>query len=632
MRISKKHRVFFFVLMCLIATSVWSTPILQIDNSNQLTFSGTLDLLRDSESALTINQVISRTEQFTEIEGFPALGYTSETYWFKANIHRTPDMPKEWVLKINPAYLDNVNLWQYTNGNLSQVKKLGRRSPILHAYKIPQPLQTIINVPAGDSSLYFQLQTGTTSTLIAHLIQPDVFLVQEYRSGIYKGIFVGIIILAVLFNILSGLITRVTLPLYFAAYLGFGLISFMDGGGIITHYFHQTWSLTEWRPLGFFAGLTWVFAYILFIQQFEIRKRYPILFRFCQVLVIFCCVVSLAALLGGYWYNYALRAVGPYIIFVTILCLKPALYFVRYGTSISERFVGVSFILYAWFSTLNIVTTQGWLPSNLHYILSSAYGAALQMIVLQLAIVFRVRDLMLAHRVAVGEVVKERGIREEQAQFLSMINHEIRTPLSVIDMATQSIRILDKQPNDDRDLRYSRIQSAVRRMTTLLELGKKKSNEDDELWSANEGLVDIVALTQKIKNELSTDDQLRLRINNKVTSILVPGNTSALKLTFFNLIENALKYSESHLPVTITVIQKNNALQWQIYDLGQGVAPSQVDKIFDKFYRAGDISGKSGLGLGLYISRMIILRHKGSLNCRQDIDNGACFVCLLPIK
>lgn len=631
MRINNKYRIYFFILMSLIATKVWSAPILQIDNSHQITFSGALELLRDSKSALTINQVISRTEQFTEIEGFPALGYTSETYWFKANIHRTPDMPKEWVLKINPAYLDKVNLWQYTNGKLSQGKKIGRRSPILHAYKIPQPLQTIISVPVGDSSLYFQLQTGTTSTLIAHLIQPDIFLVQEYRSGIYKGIFVGIIILAVLFNILSGLITRVTLPLYFAAYLGFGLISFMDGGGIITHYFHQTWSLTEWRPLGFFAGLTWIFAYILFIQQFEIRKRYPILFRFCQVLLIFCCVVSLAALLGGYWYNYALRAVGPYIIFVTVLCLKPALYFVHYGTSISERFVGVSFILYAWLSTLNIVTTQGWLPSNLHYILSSAYGAALQMIVLQLAIVFRVRELMLAHRVAVDEVVKERDIREEQAQFLSMINHEIRTPLSVIDMATQSIRILDKQQNDDRELRYSRIQNAVRRMTTLLELGKKKSSEDETLWSANEGLVDIVALTQQIINEQSTDQKRRLTVINKAASTLVLGNDSALKLTFFNLIENALKYSASDLPVTIMITRTNSTLQWLITDLGQGVAPNQVDKIFDKFYRAGDISGTSGLGLGLYISRMIIQRHKGSLNYRQDVASGACFECLFPI-
>ncbi|MGI9273486.1 MAG: sensor histidine kinase [Endozoicomonas sp.] len=80
--------------------------------------------------------------------------------------------------------------------------------------------------------------------------------------------------------------------------------------------------------------------------------------------------------------------------------------------------------------------------------------------------------------------------------------------------------------------------------------------------------------------------------------------------------------------VKITVARQQEQLIWQVDDSGPGIPEGQRLKVFEKFHRAGETSSKPGLGLGLYIVKEVIDRHRGRIDCMESALGGACFRCV----
>jgi signal transduction histidine kinase len=104
-----------------------------------------------------------------------------------------------------------------------------------------------------------------------------------------------------------------------------------------------------------------------------------------------------------------------------------------------------------------------------------------------------------------------------------------------------------------------------------------------------------------------------------------------LEQVLTNLLDNAMKYSPDGGPIEVTLSQREGLVELAVRDHGLGIPPERRERIFERFYQAHADSNRSGLGLGLYLSRQIAEQHGGTLRAEFPTGGGACFILTLPL-
>jgi signal transduction histidine kinase len=112
---------------------------------------------------------------------------------------------------------------------------------------------------------------------------------------------------------------------------------------------------------------------------------------------------------------------------------------------------------------------------------------------------------------------------------------------------------------------------------------------------------------------------------------VVLADASRFERVVANLLTNALKYSPVDAPVTVRLSRKGSDVELDVVDRGIGIAPDSVKMLFDRYHRTA--AGKAragGLGLGLYIARLIIDAHGGRIDVSSEVGKGSTFTVILP--
>jgi signal transduction histidine kinase len=97
-----------------------------------------------------------------------------------------------------------------------------------------------------------------------------------------------------------------------------------------------------------------------------------------------------------------------------------------------------------------------------------------------------------------------------------------------------------------------------------------------------------------------------------------------------NLVVNALKYSRADTEVLVRVRRAREGTVVSVVDLGPGIPGDELPRIFERFYRARDATRLDGLGMGLYITRMLVEAHGGSIWAESEVGKGSTFSFSLP--
>lgn len=231
---------------------------------------------------------------------------------------------------------------------------------------------------------------------------------------------------------------------------------------------------------------------------------------------------------------------------------------------------------------------------------------------------------------------RDRRAFEDQRHLLSMMAHEFRTPLAIIDASVQSLRLLDEDATPERLNRFGRIARAVERMNGLLELVQTRDRFDVSVWTQDLAKCDLADVTADALDIVGAHAEQRVVVQSADGVPPLEADHRMLRYALLNLIDNALKYSPrgSRVDVSIKPMQCDGraGLLWTILDQGRGIAAADRERIFEKYYRSDDTSETAGLGLGLYIVRQIIQRHQGSVRAVVgEPGNGGCFECWLPL-
>ncbi|HEX7776521.1 MAG TPA: histidine kinase N-terminal 7TM domain-containing protein [Parvibaculum sp.] len=224
----------------------------------------------------------------------------------------------------------------------------------------------------------------------------------------------------------------------------------------------------------------------------------------------------------------------------------------------------------------------------------------------------------------------QRQVMREQRNFLSMIGHEFRTPLSIISSASQLLSMDDNSPETAREL--SKIARAINRMVDLIDA----CLADDRLESAAllfrprvVNLTELVAEACIDRRAASENRDLRFDGSAPV-SAECDGTTISVVVS--NLLDNALKYSPADKPVDVTVSAESGTARIEVADHGPGIDPGEKRAIFEKFYRSNRAEHVPGAGLGLYLVGRIVELHHGRIDVLERPGGGSRFVVSLPVR
>ena len=228
----------------------------------------------------------------------------------------------------------------------------------------------------------------------------------------------------------------------------------------------------------------------------------------------------------------------------------------------------------------------------------------------------------------------EKELGEIKSRFISMTSHEFRTPLAGILSAAELLEHYGHKWTDDKKLRYLRqIQASVTTMNQLLEevliISKGEANKIEfhpaplELDRFCRELVEEVQLSQRTHAIHFMD--------NLPPDCCVALDEQLLRHILLNLLTNAVKYSPDTQVVEFGASLHNGDLVFRVTDYGLGIPPEARERLFETFYRAGNVAGIQGTGLGLSIVKKSVDLHGGTIVYTSEVGQGTTFTVTLPL-
>jgi two-component system, OmpR family, sensor histidine kinase SenX3 len=234
-------------------------------------------------------------------------------------------------------------------------------------------------------------------------------------------------------------------------------------------------------------------------------------------------------------------------------------------------------------------------------------------------------------------LVREIHKNEQQDSFLNAVTHELKTPIASIRLYLETLESRQLSEAQRREFYRIMLEDTDRLTGTVeqvLKAGEARQASNKKNWQEVDfsGIVlETVELT-RVRHHLPPEE-LRFGLQPQ-EKLLMKGNPQELRTAVFNLVENAVKYSSKQKDIVVDVLTPDiDTLVLQIRDHGVGIPPSELKRIFKRFYRvSSSASGRvKGTGLGLFIVRSIARRHGGEAFAESEgSGRGSTFTLRLP--
>jgi signal transduction histidine kinase len=215
--------------------------------------------------------------------------------------------------------------------------------------------------------------------------------------------------------------------------------------------------------------------------------------------------------------------------------------------------------------------------------------------------------------------------------FLSLVSHELRTPLTTIHGGSHLLLESDLELEHETRLEIlSDIFSESKRLANLVENMVQLANIRAGRFKIDDELVNVRLLISRALRGIDAAASGREIRIGEAQDLLASGDVDSLDQVLRNLVQNAIKYVAGDSPIDITVEPENGMIIISVRDYGRGVDPQDLPLLFDRFQRGRDKETTAGMGLGLYLSRMIVEAHGGQLWLELPEDGGSRFRFSVP--
>ena len=233
-------------------------------------------------------------------------------------------------------------------------------------------------------------------------------------------------------------------------------------------------------------------------------------------------------------------------------------------------------------------------------------------------------------------LLAQRRLALMKNDFISNITHELKTPIATVNVAIEALRNFDALSNPERTKEYLDISAMeLQRLSMLVDKVLKLSmfeNKDIELQHENidfKKLVEDVIYSMRLQFEKQSAS---ISFKSFGQDFIISADRMHITSVIYNLIDNALKYSEANPTINIEMVSLANDLQLSVSDNGIGISADYTNKIFDKFFRvpSGNHHNIKGYGLGLSYVAEVVRKHNGTIDLETELGKGSRFIIKLP--
>lgn len=223
----------------------------------------------------------------------------------------------------------------------------------------------------------------------------------------------------------------------------------------------------------------------------------------------------------------------------------------------------------------------------------------------------------------------------EMRRFTADAAHELRSPLTVIRTEAEVALRTPRSAEDYRQVIETTLEE-VSRLSDLVNQLLTLSRHDAGIQIASSEEVPLDALLQDVTEKLHVfAEQKHIKLSiTEMPDVTVAGDDVLLSQVFYNLVNNAIHYTNSDGKITVRGDRIGNEVRVTVEDTGLGIEAEHLPRLFDRFYRVDDSRNRSsgGTGLGLAICRSIVESHHGRITVESRVGKGSTFAVFLPVK
>ena len=551
--------------------------------------------------------------------------------WLNLRVARAEEAPVEWWLYAGEAMLDRITLYEETAPGVFEVRQSGRALP--YAERLPGAPSHGFPIQFADSTgrdFFLRYESHTPLNILAEMVTPQVLEMRHSRVDFVEGMYVGVVILALL---LAGVRTlRYLEPMqgtYTLYVLALGTMD-LSLRGRLPALVHED-MLWRWHMVETTAILVAVLSIIGFLR-FAVSWPPEVVRRWDRTLVLSALLLtSVFALVWQYWPGQSFRFV-MYAGAGTLLLITALLAWASYRGFPNARLIALAFAPFVFVGAWEVAQGLGVAPGSPRIGSLWMLTTALHIVVLFGAILARDAALRGMNKRLEWELNHTRENLENQSMFMRLLAHELRTPLAVVDGHSQLLQRLDATHPDVREA-AGVIRVGARQVSRVVErfLSQDRLASIQSLDRARVTLSPLIAAAVNEAQSLTEDHFIRTHVDPALPALYA--DPELLRLMLRNLLENAVNYSPEGGGIEVRAYSEGpEAVIIEVIDEGIGIAAKDQERVFERYHRTEDHADVQGAGLGLYIVRNIARLHGGEVSCESTPGEGSIFRVTLPTR
>ncbi len=272
---------------------------------------------------------------------------------------------------------------------------------------------------------------------------------------------------------------------------------------------------------------------------------------------------------------------------------------------------------------------------------ANKYNAiALAVILMVMGVIF-VIILIINFKKIMAIAVREETLHKAKSDYISLLAHQLRSPLTGTKWNIKTLLDGDWGKLNEKQKHFlSRSYETNEQMIKLVNDLLNITRIEEGRYNFMPRKTDVLALVAHVADSFRDEARhagVKLTVEKQRTKLrmpLVPLDAEKIEMAIGNLIDNAIRYNKPKGSVTVSVVREVHVVKIRVVDTGVGIPAQQKAQIFSRFFRGDNVVKMQvqGFGLGLYIVKNIIERHRGTIEVESKENEGAAFTITLPLR
>jgi signal transduction histidine kinase len=615
----KKVNIINFSKILIVLIILQFKPVLAKDYINERAY------FEDKTGTMSLQEV--KNKDFIKIDSVLSKGYSKSVFWLRLKVSPLVGTNfRNLLLKIQPSYVDSIQLLD--SADPSNTKRiLGTNfSSNNNDYS---SINFNFVIPGSEKERYVYLKIQTQGT---YFIRTEAVTISEFINGdlvqqIVFAFYIGVLCFLFIFPLTIWIRDKDSLNIIFVIKQFAAIVFVVMDTGIQRVIFKNTDPLLL-NVLFNFNVVTYT-AILIGFHYFFLKDYYPkswVKYLFLILLIFYALEIYE---IDGHNFRDSLEINSIVLTLVALSFFVIPFFGLSWEKNKNPMFTKKSIIIIYFSIAISILLTTipslGYINGNSFSMIPNLFTGCITGIVFLFVLQYRnrmfreqgVREIAQANAM----VEFERNKRQEKERFISMLTHELKTPLSVLKLAYESGNATASDKN---------VHGALKDINDVIDrcaLEDKLENQGFNLLIEKHNLKRIIY--QKI-SEYDSVDKFKFTIDGDLS---IESDLNILRIILGNLFDNAIKYGDENSPILVKAILQAQKIYLTVTNTVSQVGLPDEDKIFTKYYRSEKAYKNTGSGLGLYLVSNLAKLLKGEVkyyvNSKQD---QVTFEIILPEK